>query len=48
MSVTTDLQHTGDTTTGTRTRVLIADDHPLILAGIRRALDRSDGVEGGG
>jgi DNA-binding NarL/FixJ family response regulator len=45
MSVTTDLQHTGDTTTGTRTRVLIADDHPLILAGIRRALDRSDGVE---
>lgn len=28
-----------------RTRVLIADDHPLILAGIRRALDRSDGVE---
>jgi DNA-binding NarL/FixJ family response regulator len=24
---------------------LIADDHPLILAGIRRALDRSDGVE---
>jgi DNA-binding NarL/FixJ family response regulator len=31
--------------TGNRTRVLIADDHPLILAGIRRALDRSDGVE---
>ncbi len=45
MSVTTDLQHTGDMTTGTRTRVLIADDHPLILAGIRRALDRSGGVE---
>jgi DNA-binding NarL/FixJ family response regulator len=32
-------------TTGDRTRVLIADDHPLILAGIRRALERSDGVE---
>jgi DNA-binding NarL/FixJ family response regulator len=45
MSATTDLQYTGDMTTGTRTRVLIADDHPLILAGIRRALDRSEGVE---
>jgi DNA-binding NarL/FixJ family response regulator len=26
-------------------KVLIADDHPLILAGIRRALDRADDVE---
>ena len=45
MSVTTDVPMTGEMTTGNRTRVLIADDHPLILAGIRRALDRSDGVE---
>lgn len=45
MSATTDIQLTSEMTTGTRTRVLIADDHPLILAGIRRALDRSDGVE---
>lgn len=29
----------------TSTRVLIADDHPLILAGIRRALDRSEEIE---
>ena len=35
----------GDMTGANRTRVLIADDHPLILAGIRRALDRRDGVE---
>ncbi len=27
------------------TRVLIADDHPLILTGIRRTLERSDDVE---
>jgi DNA-binding NarL/FixJ family response regulator len=26
-------------------KVLIADDHPLILAGIRRALERGEGVE---
>lgn len=26
-------------------RVLIADDHPLILAGVRRGLERSDGIE---
>ncbi len=26
-------------------RVLIADDHPLILAGIRRALERAEGIE---
>jgi DNA-binding NarL/FixJ family response regulator len=26
-------------------RVLIADDHPLILAGIRRTLERSDDIE---
>ncbi|HUE25385.1 MAG TPA: response regulator transcription factor [Solirubrobacteraceae bacterium] len=26
-------------------RVLVADDHPLMLAGIRRALDRSESVE---
>jgi DNA-binding NarL/FixJ family response regulator len=31
--------------TAPRTRVLIADDHPLILAGIRRTLDRGEGVE---
>lgn len=45
MGVTSDLQVSGEMSTGNRTRVLIADDHPLILAGIRRALDRSDGVE---
>ncbi|MGO9753253.1 MAG: response regulator [Solirubrobacteraceae bacterium] len=28
-----------------RSRVLIADDHPLILTGIRRALERSDDIE---
>jgi len=28
-----------------RTSVLIADDHPLILTGIRRTLERSDDVE---
>jgi DNA-binding NarL/FixJ family response regulator len=28
-----------------RTSVLIADDHPLILAGIRRTLERSDDIE---
>jgi DNA-binding NarL/FixJ family response regulator len=26
-------------------RVLIADDHPLMLAGIRRALERGEGIE---
>jgi DNA-binding NarL/FixJ family response regulator len=26
-------------------KVLIADDHPLVLQGIRRALDSSDGIE---
>ena len=26
-------------------RVLIADDHPLILAGIKRALEEADGFE---
>ncbi len=26
-------------------RVLIADDHPLMLAGIRRALERAEGIE---
>jgi DNA-binding NarL/FixJ family response regulator len=26
-------------------KVLIADDHPLMLAGIRRVLERSDGIE---
>ena len=25
-------------------KVLIADDHPLILAGVRKALERSEGV----
>src|SRR5437764_200237 len=30
---------------GAPLKVLIADDHPLILAGLRRALERSDGVE---
>jgi DNA-binding NarL/FixJ family response regulator len=29
----------------TQARVLIADDHPLILAGIRRTLERSDDIE---
>lgn len=28
-----------------RTRVLIADDHPLVLAGIRRTLERSEEIE---
>ncbi|MGO9901966.1 MAG: response regulator [Solirubrobacteraceae bacterium] len=28
-----------------RSRVLIADDHPLVLVGIRRALERSDDIE---
>lgn len=28
-----------------RTRVLIADDHPLVLAGIRRTLERSDEID---
>ena len=26
-------------------KVLIADDHPLMLHGIRRALDGSDGID---
>ena len=26
-------------------KVLIADDHPLILAGVRRGLERSDNIE---
>jgi DNA-binding NarL/FixJ family response regulator len=26
-------------------RVLIADDHPLIIAGVRRALERGEGIE---
>jgi DNA-binding NarL/FixJ family response regulator len=26
-------------------KVLVADDHPLILAGVRRALERTDGIE---
>ena len=26
-------------------KVLIADDHPLILAGIRRALEEAEGIE---
>jgi DNA-binding NarL/FixJ family response regulator len=26
-------------------KVLIADDHPLVLAGVRRALERSEGIE---
>jgi DNA-binding NarL/FixJ family response regulator len=28
-----------------RTRLLIADDHPLILAGVRRTLERNDEIE---
>jgi DNA-binding NarL/FixJ family response regulator len=28
-----------------RVKVLIADDHPLVLAGIRRALERSEDIE---
>jgi DNA-binding NarL/FixJ family response regulator len=30
---------------GSATRVLIADDHPLILAGIRRTLERAEDIE---
>jgi DNA-binding NarL/FixJ family response regulator len=26
-------------------KVLIADDHPLVIAGVRRALERSEGIE---
>jgi DNA-binding NarL/FixJ family response regulator len=29
----------------TTLRVLIADDHPLMLAGVRRALERAEGIE---
>src|SRR2546428_11586557 len=29
----------------TSLKVLIADDHPLVLQGIRRALDESEGIE---
>jgi DNA-binding NarL/FixJ family response regulator len=31
--------------TGNSVKVLIADDHPLMLAGIRRALERSENIE---
>jgi DNA-binding NarL/FixJ family response regulator len=34
-----------DPSVTTRVRLLIADDHPLILAGIRRTLERSDDTE---
>jgi len=34
-----------DAASGSPTRLLIADDHPLILAGIRRTLERSDEFE---
>ncbi len=46
MSATTiDVDVSDEITPESCTRVLIADDHPLILAGVRRALDRSDDVE---
>jgi len=32
-------------TAAPRTKVLIADDHPLVLAGIRRTLERSDDID---
>jgi DNA-binding NarL/FixJ family response regulator len=32
-------------TTARPLKVLLADDHPLILAGVRRALDHADGIE---
>ena len=34
-----------NTETGAPLRVLIVDDHPLLLAGARRALERSEGIE---
>src|SRR5579862_5028902 len=34
-----------DAQRASRTRLLIADDHPLILAGIRRTLERNDEIE---
>lgn len=40
-----DLDASEEATSASRTRVLIADDHPLILAGVRRALERCDEVE---
>lgn len=37
---------TGETDNGAAPiKVLIVDDHPLMLAGVRRALERSDGIE---
>jgi DNA-binding NarL/FixJ family response regulator len=32
-------------TTSAALRVLIADDHPLVLTGVRRALERADSIE---
>ncbi len=34
-----------DHTKATAIKVLIADDHPLILAGLRRVLERSNGID---
>jgi len=34
-----------DAETGTPLKVLIADDHPLMIAGVRRALERSEDIE---
>ncbi len=34
-----------DAETGAPLKVLIADDHPLMIAGVRRALERSDDIE---
>jgi DNA-binding NarL/FixJ family response regulator len=37
--------HYAEPATPVATKVLIADDHPLILAGIRRTLERADDIE---
>jgi DNA-binding NarL/FixJ family response regulator len=34
-----------DASRASRTRLLIADDHPLILAGVRRTLERNEEIE---
>lgn len=44
MSALASGMHT-DAPRASRTRLLIADDHPLILAGIRRTLDRNAEIE---
>ena len=34
-----------DAQSGAPIKVLIADDHPLMIAGVRRVLERSDNIE---